>query len=80
MISKEDFNKIWSNTSKEGILNQFYYEHNELKELYKKVDKAIELIKKCSAYDEETKECTECITYYDGDEILAILKEDIYED
>lgn len=29
----EDFKKIWKETSKEGILNQFYYEHIELEQL-----------------------------------------------
>ena len=29
----EDFKKIWKETSKEGILNQFYYEHIDLEQL-----------------------------------------------
>ena len=29
----EDFKKIWKETSKEGVLNQFYYEHTELEQL-----------------------------------------------
>ena len=29
----EDFKKVWEETSKEGILNQFYYEHTELEQL-----------------------------------------------
>lgn len=30
MVSKEEFNKVFKDTSREGILNQFYYEHIEL--------------------------------------------------
>lgn len=30
MITKEEFNSVWKDTSKEGILNQFYYEHLDL--------------------------------------------------
>ena len=29
----EDFKKVWKESSKEGILNQFYYEHIELEQL-----------------------------------------------
>lgn len=58
-ISKADFNKVWKDSTKEDILNQFYYEHNDLRELLKEngnkeevikrqqetIDKAIEYIK-----------------------------------
>lgn len=27
MITKEEFNKVWKDSTKEDILNQFYYEH-----------------------------------------------------
>lgn len=30
LYSKEEFNKVFKDTSREGILNQFYYEHIEL--------------------------------------------------
>ena len=30
MITKEQFNEIWKDSSRESILNQFYYEHIEL--------------------------------------------------
>lgn len=30
MITKEDFNKVWKDSTKEAILNQFYYEHIDL--------------------------------------------------
>lgn len=59
MVTKEEFNKVWSESTKEDILNQFYYEHNDLRELLKEngnkeevikiqqeaIDKAIEYIK-----------------------------------
>ena len=35
VISKADFNKVWSESTTEDILNQFYYEHNDLRELLK---------------------------------------------
>ena len=34
-ISKADFNKVWSESTTEDILNQFYYEHNDVRELLK---------------------------------------------
>lgn len=37
MVSKEEFNKVFKDTSKEGILNQFYYEHYELLRIKKEV-------------------------------------------
>lgn len=27
MVTKEEFNKVWKDSTKEDILNQFYYEH-----------------------------------------------------
>lgn len=35
MVTKEDFNKVWKDSTREDILNQFYYEHNDLRELLK---------------------------------------------
>lgn len=29
MYTKEDFNKVWKDSTREDILNQFYYEHND---------------------------------------------------
>lgn len=37
MVSREEFNKVFKDTSKEGILNQFYYEHYELLRIKKEV-------------------------------------------
>lgn len=36
MYSKEQFNWVWKDTSREGILNQFYYDHLEM-EKYKNI-------------------------------------------
>lgn len=36
MVSKREFLKVWKDTSKENILNQFYYEHKTLREQYDK--------------------------------------------
>lgn len=33
MITKEEFNSVWKDTTREGILNQFYYEHIDLMKL-----------------------------------------------
>lgn len=40
MVTKEEFNKVWKDSTKEDILNQFYYEHIAIR-------KAIEYIKEC---------------------------------
>lgn len=49
MVSKEEFNKVFKDTSREGILNQFYYEHIELRKM---IDNFNELEK---WLDEESK-------------------------
>ena len=41
MYSKEEFNKVWEGSSREDILNQFYYEHKELVRIKKEVRKYI---------------------------------------
>ena len=33
MITKEQFNLVWKDSSRESILNQFYYEHIELRKM-----------------------------------------------
>ena len=38
MVTKEEFNKVWKDSSRKDILNQFYYEHIAIR-------KAIEYIK-----------------------------------
>jgi len=42
MVSKEDFKKVWKDSSTENILNQFYYEHYELLRIKKEVREYIE--------------------------------------
>ena len=46
MISKADFNKVWNKSTTEDILNQFYYEHNDLRELLKENGNKEEVIKR----------------------------------
>ena len=58
MISKEDFNKVWKDSSRESILNQFYYEHNDLRELLKENGNKEEVIKN---YQKLLKEMEEYI-------------------
>lgn len=43
-MSKEEFNWFWKDTTKEGVLNQFYYEHIQLREEIERINKAIEYI------------------------------------
>lgn len=38
MISKEEFEYLWKDSSVYDILNQFYYEHIDLKNLLKVLD------------------------------------------
>lgn len=33
MITKEQFNEVWKDSSRESILNQFYYEHIKLQKI-----------------------------------------------
>ena len=39
---KEDFYKVWKDSSKDSILNQFWYEHRLLNEQYEIINKAID--------------------------------------
>ena len=41
MYTKEDFKKVWKDTTKENILNQFYYDHIEM-ERYKNIINELE--------------------------------------
>lgn len=34
MVSKEDFMKVWKDSSRKNILNQFYYDYKTLREQY----------------------------------------------
>lgn len=46
MVTKEEFNKVWKDSTKKDILNQFYYEHIAIR-------KAIEYIENNSLYTED---------------------------
>jgi len=47
-MTKENFCKVWKDSTREEILNQYYYDYTELKET---IDKALECIKE---YEELT--------------------------
>jgi hypothetical protein len=42
MISKEDFNKLWKDSTREQILNQYYYDYIELRKVYSIIKEARE--------------------------------------
>ena len=44
MISKEDFNKVWKDSTREAILNQYYYDYIELRKVYSIIKEAREYI------------------------------------
>lgn len=46
MVSKEDFVEVWKDSSRESILNQFYYEHKLLQEEYNNWNELKEHFKK----------------------------------
>lgn len=43
-MTKEEFNKVWKDTSREGILNQFYYDYMYMQKLKEDINKAIKYI------------------------------------
>ena len=49
-MSEEDFIKVWSESSRESILHQFYWERKELREI---IDKAIEYVENNSLYEQD---------------------------
>ena len=75
MVTKEEFNKVWKDSSRKDILNQFYYEHIAIR-------KAIEYIENEMPYLEEPDEEIERIDgsiymtmkEYDKNIILNILQ------
>lgn len=42
-ISKEDFNKVWKDSTREAILNQYYYDYMELRKVYSIIKEVREL-------------------------------------
>lgn len=45
MISKKDFNKVWKDSTREGILNQYYYDYIDLIKAYSIIKEAREEIR-----------------------------------
>ena len=60
-MSKEDFIYIWQDSTREDIINQYYYDRKELLET---IDKAIEYIEKYNSNNME----------YNTQTLLDILK------
>lgn len=56
MVTKEEFNKVWSESTTEDILNQFYYEHNDLRELLKENGNKEEVITQLTNHWNELEE------------------------
>ena len=53
MYTKEDFNKVWKDSPREDILNQFYYDHIEMeksKNIINEFEKWLEESAKCEPY------------------------------
>ena len=69
MVTKEEFNKVWKDSTKEDILNQFYYEHIAIR-------KAIECInKRKNEVDEDLWVEMRAKDYFEEcDEIINILQ------
>lgn len=45
MVSKEEFKKMWKNSTKDEILNQYYYDYQYQRKLANDINKAIDYIK-----------------------------------
>lgn len=64
MVSKEDFYKVWKDTSREDILNQFYYEHYELIKYQETVDKVNKVIDNMMEINYELQDIVICALRY----------------
>ena len=42
MVTKEEFNKVWKDSTKEDILNQFYFEHIAIRKAIEYINNTIE--------------------------------------
>lgn len=67
MISKEDFNKVWKDSTREAILNQYYYDYIELRKVYSIIKEAREYIQ--DRYDGEVLTHT-----FDKDNVKELLE------
>ena len=69
MINKEDFNKVWKDSTREEILNQFYYEHCDLRQMLNIIKEVRECINHYAIenedyskiYNDEEKELLEIL-------------------
>ena len=73
MYTKEDFINIYKDTTKENILNQFYYEHKKYIEVFNKLEEYIE--------SEKTRLARECSNIYeDSLGNYRLVSEDIFNE
>ena len=76
MVSKKQFDEIWKDSSRESILNQFYYDYLYKEKLKQTLNKAKQSILVSRYFDKES--CYEefkCLK-----EVYEILKEMDYEE
>lgn len=52
MIDRKKFNRFWKDSTKESILNQFYWDYNEMIRLDRKINVAIEFINNILTFNE----------------------------
>ena len=71
MISKEDFNKVWKDSNREAILNQYYYDYMELQKVYSIIKEVREYIESYNL--EYLHETNEHNLAYILEELLEIL-------
>lgn len=53
-MNKEEFYKVWKDSSREDILNQYYYDYRYQRELVNDINKAIEYIEDRFVIDKQT--------------------------
>lgn len=83
MISKEDFEYVWKDSSRKNILNQFYWEHIELQKINKEIEQLkennqnmqIEMARCWQKIDKATEWVKKNMYYFPRpDELLNILQ------
>ena len=75
MVSKEEFNKVFKDTSREGILNQFYYEHTELGKMIDNFNELEKELEDMATLKTDEYGNTRKITHIDINWLLTKIKE-----
>lgn len=60
-MTKEEFKKVWHNSSKEDILNQYYYDYKEKQRLKEEIKWIMEAFEK--GYFEDGCDCIKIYDY-----------------